>query len=50
MDALKESLARRGMPAEAATAKKPPTKAGAAAARAKTAEAPPKKKAQAGRK
>jgi DNA end-binding protein Ku len=50
MDALKESLAKRGMPAEAATAKKPPTKAGTAAAKAKPAEAAPKKRAQAGRK
>jgi DNA end-binding protein Ku len=48
MDALKESLSRRGMPAEAATAKKPPAKAGAA--RGKAAEAPAKKRAQAGRK
>jgi DNA end-binding protein Ku len=50
MEALKESLAKRGMPAEAATAKKPPTKAGAVAAKARPAEAAPKKKAQAGRK
>jgi DNA end-binding protein Ku len=50
MEALKESLAKRGMPAEAATAKKPPTKAGAAAAKARPAEAAPRKKAQAGRK
>ena len=28
MDALKQSLAKRGLPAEAADAKKPPTKAG----------------------
>jgi DNA end-binding protein Ku len=51
MDALKESLAKRGMPAEAATAKKPPTKAASPAARAKTAEAQaPRRRAQAGRK
>jgi DNA end-binding protein Ku len=51
MDALKESLAKRGMPAEAASAKKPPAKAGAPAAKAKPAEAPAaKKRAQAGRK
>jgi hypothetical protein len=30
MEALKASLAKRGLPAEAATAKKPPAKAGAA--------------------
>src|SRR5262245_53319421 len=50
MEALKESLAKRGMPAEAASVKKPPTKAGTAAAKAKPAEAAPKKRAQAGRK
>jgi DNA end-binding protein Ku len=50
MDALKESLAKRGLPAEAADAKKPPARAGAAvAAKAKPAEAG-KKKAQGGRK
>jgi hypothetical protein len=38
------------MPAEAAEAKKPPAKAGTAAAKAKPAEAAPKKRAQAGRK
>ena len=49
MDALKESLAKRGLSAEDATAKKPPARAGAApAAKAKPAAAP--KKAQAGRK
>jgi len=53
MEALKESLAKRGLPAEAADAKKPPTKAGtgAAAAKPKAAEATaPKKRAQGGRK
>jgi DNA end-binding protein Ku len=51
MEALKESLAKRGMPAEAAGAKKPPAKAGAVAAKTKTGEAQaPKKRAQAGRK
>jgi DNA end-binding protein Ku len=49
MEALKESLAKRGLPAEAADAKKPPTKAGAVVAKAKPAEAT-KKKAQGGRK
>ena len=51
MDALKESLAKRGLSAEDAAAKKPPVKAGAAAAtaKAKPAEAP-KKRAQGGRK
>jgi DNA end-binding protein Ku len=50
MEALKESLAKRGLPAEAADAKKPPSKAGAVAtAKAKPAEAG-KKKAQGGRK
>ena len=49
MDALKASLSKRGLPAEAAGAKKPPAKAGVVAAKAKAAEAP-KKKAQAGRK
>jgi len=48
MEALKESLAKRGLSAEEATAKKPPAKAGAAAAKAKP-EAP-KKRAQGGRK
>ena len=53
MEALKESLAKRGLPAEAADAKKPPTKAGAGAvaAKPKAAEAAaPKKRAQGGRK
>jgi DNA end-binding protein Ku len=51
MEALKESLAKRGLPAEAAGAKKPPAKAGTAAAKAKAAEAQaPRKRAQAGRK
>jgi DNA end-binding protein Ku len=51
MDALKESLAKRGLSAEDAAAKKPPAKAGAAAAKAKPAEAPAaKKRAQGGRK
>jgi DNA end-binding protein Ku len=50
MEALKESLAKRGLSAEEATAKKPPAKTGAApAAKSKAAEAP-KKRAQAGRK
>jgi DNA end-binding protein Ku len=50
MDALKESLAKRGLSPEDAAAKKPPAKTGAApAAKAKPAEAP-KKRAQAGRK
>ena len=49
MEALKESLAKRGVSAEEAAAKKPPAKAGAAA-KAKTAEAPAKKRAQGGRK
>jgi DNA end-binding protein Ku len=50
MEALKESLAKRGLSAEDATAKKPPAKTGAApAAKSKAAEAP-KKRAQAGRK
>jgi len=49
MEALKESLAKRGLSAEDAAAKKPPAKTGAApAAKAKAAAAP--KKAQAGRK
>jgi len=51
MEALKESLAKRGLSAEDATAKKPPAKAGAAAEKAKAAEAQaPRKRAQAGRK
>ena len=51
MEALKESLAKRGLSAEDATAKKPPVKAGAAAAKTKAAEAQtPRKRAQAGRK
>jgi DNA end-binding protein Ku len=50
MEALKESLAKRGLSAEDAAAKKPPAKAGTiAAAKAKPAEAP-KKRAQGGRK
>ena len=49
MDALRESLAKRGLPAEAAEAKKPPARAGEAAARAKPAEAG-RKKASGGRK
>ena len=49
MEALKESLAKRGVSAEEAAAKKPPAKAGAAA-KSKTAEAPAKKRAQGGRK
>src|SRR5215470_15302453 len=50
MEALKESLAKRGLSAEDATAKKPPAKTGSApAAKAKAAEAP-KKRAQGGRK
>jgi DNA end-binding protein Ku len=50
MEALKESLAKRGLSAEDAGAKKPPAKTGSApAARVKTADAP-KKRAQAGRK
>jgi DNA end-binding protein Ku len=50
MDALKESLAKRGLSADDAGAKKPPAKTGSApAAKSKTAEAP-KKRAQAGRK
>jgi len=50
MDALKESLAKRGVSPEDAAAKKPPAKAGAApAAKAKPAE-PAKKRAQGGRK
>jgi DNA end-binding protein Ku len=51
MEALKESLARHGVSAAEADAKKPPAKAGAAVARTKAAEAPaPKRRAQAGRK
>jgi DNA end-binding protein Ku len=49
MEALKESLAKRGVSGEEAAAKKPPAKAGAAA-KAKTAEAPARKRAQGGRK
>jgi DNA end-binding protein Ku len=49
MEALKESLAKRGMPEEAAAAKKPPAKAGVAA-KAKPAEAAPRKRAQGGRR
>ena len=50
MDALKESLAKRGLSPEDATAKKPPAKTGAAPVAAKKADAAPKKRAQAGRK
>ena len=52
MEALKESLAKRGVSPEEAAAKKPPVKAGtAAAAKAKAAGSqPPKRRAQAGRK
>ena len=52
MEALKESLAKRGVSPEEAAAKKPPAKAGtAAAAKVKAAGSqPPKKRAQAGRK
>jgi DNA end-binding protein Ku len=51
MDALKESLAKRGLSAEDAAAKKPPSKAGEAPAAKKAAQAQaPKKRAQAGRK
>ena len=52
MDALKESLAKRGLTGDEAAAKKPPAKAGAAPAPAKVkpAEAAPKKRAQGGRK
>jgi DNA end-binding protein Ku len=49
MEALKESLAKRGLSAEEAGAKKPPAKTGAAAAAKAKAAAPPRK-AQAGRK
>ena len=48
MEALKESLAKRGVSPEEAAAKKPPAKAGTAA-KAKAAEAP-RKKVQGGRK
>jgi DNA end-binding protein Ku len=50
MEALKESLAKRGLSPEDASAKKPPAKTGAAPAAAKKADAAPKKRAQAGRK
>jgi DNA end-binding protein Ku len=52
MEALKESLSKRGLSPEDATAKKPPAKTGEApAAKSKAAAAPaPKKRAQAGRK
>jgi DNA end-binding protein Ku len=51
MEALKESLAKRGVSPEDAAAKKPPAKAGSAPAKAKPAEAAaPKRKAQGGRK
>jgi DNA end-binding protein Ku len=50
MEALKESLAKRGVSPEEAVAKKPPAKAGTAA-KVKAAEAQaPKKRAQGGRK
>jgi DNA end-binding protein Ku len=50
MEALKESLAKRGVSPEDAAAKKPPAKAGAAA-KTKATEAPaPKRRAQGGRK
>jgi len=49
MEALKESLAKRGLSAEDATAKKPPAKAGTVAVK-KIEAAAPKKKAQGGRK
>jgi DNA end-binding protein Ku len=49
MEALKESLAKRGVSPEDAAAKKPPAKVGTAA-RARAAEAPAKKRAQGGRK
>jgi len=49
MEALKESLAKRGVSPEEAVAKKPPAKAGTAAAKVKPAEAP-RKRAQGGRK
>ena len=49
MEALKESLAKRGVSPEEAAAKKPPAKAGTAA-KAKAAEAPARKRAQGGRK
>jgi DNA end-binding protein Ku len=51
MEALKESLAKRGVSPEDAAAKKPPAKAGSAPAKAKPAEAAaPRKRAQGGRK
>jgi DNA end-binding protein Ku len=50
MEALKESLAKRGVSPEDAAAKKPPAKAGSAPAKPKAAEAAAKKKAQGGRK
>jgi DNA end-binding protein Ku len=50
MEALKESLAKRGVSPDDAAAKKPPAKAGAAPAKVKPAEATPRKKAQGGRK
>jgi DNA end-binding protein Ku len=49
MEALKESLAKRGLSAEDAAAKKPPAKAGAVAA-AKAKPEASKKRAQGGRK
>ena len=49
MEALKESLAKRGVSPEDAVAKKPPAKAGTVAAKRVEAAAP-KKKAQGGRK
>jgi len=49
MEALKASLARKGLPAEAATAKKPPSKAAAGAA-PKVAAKAVAKRASGGRK
>jgi DNA end-binding protein Ku len=50
MEALKESLAKRGLSPDEATAKKPPAKAGATD-KTKAADTPaPRKRAQAGRK
>ena len=50
MEALKESLTKRGLSPEDATAKKPPAKTGAAPAAKSTAAEAPKKRAQGGRK
>jgi hypothetical protein len=49
MEALKESLAKRGLSADEAAAKKPPAKAGAPAAKA-AEPAAPRKRAQGARK